>query len=475
MAPWSGIASARPLTGGPLDVLLVNAYRLRDDRKWGRIEGPYAPLGPLYLAAALREAGIAVDYFDNAFQSSTAPFLRAMRVRRPRIVGIYTTIISSNGARELIALAKGAGTTVLVGGPDPTIQPELYLQAGADAVGMGEGERTIVESVQALLQGRDLEQVRGLALWRSGKVALTPPRERIADQDSIPFPARDLMPWDDYATMTRSQHGHSLLSVLTSRGCPHQCAWCAKPVFGNRYKARSVANVVTELLEVKESLRPDRIRIVDDVLTINRKRVLALCEGIESAGLDIPFECLSRVDQVDEEVLTALRNAGCTLIYFGVESGSQRVLDRMVKGISVGDVHRVMPLMKRLGLAAHWFLIYGYLGEELTDVQQTIDLVRTHDPESFSITLAYPLKGTPFYDEVAPTMKAEHWTTSHANRMMFDRRYGRAFYRGSILATHLAARSSRLARRHPGALSTALDSSVRSSSAALLRLLAKEA
>ena len=475
MAAWSGTASARPLRGDPLEVLLVNAYRMRDDRKWGRIEGPYAPLGPLYLAAALQQQGISVDYFDNAFQTSTTPFLQALRTRRPRIVGIYTTIISATGATNLIGLAKAAGTVVLAGGPDPTIEPERYLRAGADAVGMGEGEHTIVELAQTLLSGGSLEEVPGLALLKGGEVVQTSSRERIADQDSISFPARELMPWCDYSAATRAQHGHSLLSLLTSRGCPHQCAWCAKPVFGNRYKARSVPNVIEELQVIKERQAPDRIRIVDDVLTINRKRVLALCEAIEAAKIGIPFECLSRVDQVDEEVLTALRNAGCTLVYFGVESGSQRVLDRMVKGISVNDVHRVMPIMKKLGLSAHWFLIYGYPGEELQDVEQTIDLVRAHDPESFSITLAYPLKGTPFYDEVAPTVRAEHWTTSHANRMMFDRRYSRAFYRGSILATRLAAESARLQRRRPGPLSSAVDASVRAGSAAMLRLLAEEA
>ncbi len=445
-----------------MDVLLANSYHLVHDRKGERIEGPYAPLGPLYLAAVLRERGFDVGYHDGTFSAGYHEFEERLRRERPTVVGVYNTVISRRSALAMIAIARKLGVPVVSGGPDPSVAPEVYLAAGADAVGVGEGEFTAPELVEAFRGERELASVAGIAYRDAGEVKATVPRPRVDDLDRLPFPARDLIDWRKYEAATRRYHGKSQLTIMTSRGCPFECTWCCKPIFGRKYRHRSPESVAAEFRHVKETYRPDSIRIADDVFTIDKKRAVAICERLIADDAAVPFEALTRVDLVTESVLDALKAAGCWRIYYGVESGSQRVLDSMKKGITIEQVHRVSGWMKARGIEQYWFLMYGYPPEDAPDIVATLRLLRRHLPEAWGITVAYPLPKTEFFDLVASRMDGQPvaWERTRDNKVLWDNDFGSMFYKGAIYGAHAVYRASRLARDRPSAVTRALDRAV---------------
>jgi len=444
-----------------VDFLLANSYFMAYDRKDERIEGPFAPLGPLYIAACIREAGLTPAFFDGTNARGLADFRVRIDADRPQAVGIYSTVISRHVALSMADIAHGRGISVIAGGPDPSSAPEIYLKnAAVDAVAIGEGEVTGVELARHFSgDGHlDLRDILGLAFREDGHIMKTGPRHFVEDLDTIPYPARDLVDWPAYEAVTRRFHGVSQTTVMTARGCPFQCTWCCKPIFGAKYRHRTAKNVVGEMLELRRQYRPEMIRFADDIFTINRKKFLELADEIERADAQIPFECLSRVDLVDREVLERLRDIGCRKILYGVESGSQRVLDSMKKGITVEEIHEISQLTRELGIQQYWFLIYGYPPEDIHDLRMTIDMVRRLQPDDYGITVAYPLPQTEFYETVRNTMRPEeHWTMTRDNVVLYKNMYGSLFYKAAIYGTHLVYRTKRAAIRHPNILAKAID------------------
>ncbi|MEK6988160.1 MAG: radical SAM protein [Candidatus Thermoplasmatota archaeon] len=443
------------------DLLLANSYFMAYDRKDERIEGPFAPLGPLYIAASLRKEGLKPAFFDGTHARSLQDFGNTLDAVRPRAVGLYATVISRDVALKMAHMAQARGIPVVAGGPDPSSAPHVYLQGGhVDAVARGEGEVTGIELARhfAGLGSGDLHEIQGLSIMEHDSLVHTPDRPYVQDLDSVPYPARDLVDWPAYAETTRRFHGASQTTVMTARGCPFRCTWCCKPIFGEKYRHRSAKNVVGEMLELKERYKPDMIRFADDIFTINRKKFLELADAIEAADAQIPFECLSRVDLVDREILERLRDIGCRKVLYGVESGSQRVLDSMKKGTTVEEVHEISRLTRKLGIEQYWFLIYGYPPEDVHDLRLTVDMVRRLQPDDYGITVAYPLPKTEFYETVRHSMReGEHWRMTRDNVVLYKNRYGSWFYRAAIYGTHFVYRSKRAAMRHPNALTKAID------------------
>lgn len=451
----------RPEAEGRPDLLLANSYFMEYDRKNERIEGPFAPLGPLYIASCLRAAGLRPAFFDGTHAAGVRDFAAALDSQKPRAVGIYSTVISRDTALKMADLAGRRGIPVVAGGPDPSSGPEIYLRSGhVDAVARGEGEVAGVELARHFAQSdpADLHDIPGLSFRENGDIVSTADRPYIMDLDTVPYPARDLTDWRAYAATTRRFHGVSQTTVMTARGCPFRCTWCCKPVFGEKYRHRSAGNVVGELLELKQRYRPEMIRFADDIFTINRRKFLELADAIETAEAQIPFECLSRVDLVDEEVLRRLKDIGCRKILYGVESGSQRVLDAMKKGITVEEVHEISRLTRRLGIEQYWFLIYGYPPEDVHDLRLTIDMIRRLQPDDYGITVAYPLPRTEFYETVRHSMReGEHWRMTRDNVVLYNNKYGSWFYRAAIYGTHLVYRTARAASHSPRSLAKAID------------------
>jgi anaerobic magnesium-protoporphyrin IX monomethyl ester cyclase len=423
-----------------IDILVVNPLILSQDPVEQRLMTPYFPLGLLYLAATLREAGYSVDVYDGMFQTDPAQFVQALDRLEPAIVGISALSTVRASALELAALAHARGCLVLLGGADPTARPESYLEHRSgneyvvDLVVVGEGEETILE-LMPILQSRAetplLDEVRGLAYRDAeGKTVRTASRPLRRDIDQIPFPARDMIDWAAYRRAWTSRHGFWSLSVITTRGCPYACAWCQKGVFGKSFRARSPQSVATEIREIKERYQPDQLRIVDDVTGIDRRWVKAWRDALIEQDAVIPFECLSRVDLIDRELLGWLQEAGCVRISFGAESGSQRVLDAMTKGTKVDQILRAARLCHEMGIEVYFYIMVGYPGETWADIQLTAKLLRETMPDEFSSTIAYPLPGTLFYDQVRERLaQAADWRYTAENRLLYRGQFNTRFYR----------------------------------------------
>ena len=423
-----------------VDLLLVNPLFLTEDPVEQRLMTPYFPLGLLYLAATARDAGYDVAIFDGMFHSSDEAFLAALAREQPRVVGIGVLATVRAAALRLADLAHRHGATVVVGGADPTGRPESYLRherdghRPVDVVVVGEGEQTLLELLPRLLApdpaGEDLAGVEGLAyLQPDGQMMATPARAHCTDLDSLPLPARDLIDVEAYRRAWRGRHGLFSLSIIATRGCPYGCKWCQKSVFGRSFRPRSPEAVAAEMQVLKEQYHPDQLRIVDDVMGIDRQWVRAWHKAVLERDAVVPFECLSRVDLMDEELVRLLKEAGCVRIAFGAESGSQKVLDAMNKGTRVAQIRQAAGLCRRFGIETYFYLMLGYPGEAWSDIRQTVELLKETRPDMFSSTIAYPLPGTEFYEDVKHRLlDMPDWDYTAENRLLFQRQYSTPFY-----------------------------------------------
>jgi radical SAM superfamily enzyme YgiQ (UPF0313 family) len=423
------------------DLLLVNPLFLCEDPVEQRLMTPYFPLGLLYLAAVARQAGYSVALFDGMFaQRGDEAFVDILAREQPRVVGISVLATVRAAALRLAGLADRYGAMVIAGGADPTSRPETYLRHEVDGrkpvdlVVVGEGEETLLEVLPHLMGGKPVDGLGGVAglafLGVRGNMIQTPARRHCADLDSLPLLARDLIDVEAYRRAWCRKHGLFSLSLITSRGCPYGCTWCQKSVFGRSLRLRSPEKVAEEMRLIKEQYHPDQIRIVDDVLGIDRRWVRAWREAVLTQDAVVPFECLSRVDLVDDELIGLLRDAGCRRIAFGAESGSQKVLDAMDKGTRVEQIRQAAALCRAHGIETYFYVMVGYPGEEWADLLKTADLLTQARPDAFSSTIAYPLPGTRFYEEVAERLlDSPDWDYTAENRLLFERGFSTQFYR----------------------------------------------
>src|SRR5581483_3977410 len=331
------------------------------------------------------------------------------------------------------------------GGPDPTGKPEAYLrhtnaqgQRVVDLVVWDEGEVTIVELMNHLTgrNGADLislRQIKGLRFLNDqGELESTPRRPPIDDPDTIPFPSRDLIDMEVYKRHWTAAHGYWSLSIINTRGCPYACTWCQKGIFGRSYRSRSAANAAEEMRLIKEQYGPDQIRVVDDITGVDRQWVFEWRDEVVKRDAAIPFECLSRVNLVDVPMLTALKEIGCRKIYFGSESGSQKVLNAMKKGTKIEQIYRAVEACRAVGIHIYFFMMVGYPGEEMEDLRQSVKMLVETQPDTFSTTIAYPLPGTEFYQQVRDRIMhdSEDWAFTAENKLLFERgKYNTLFYR----------------------------------------------
>ena len=436
------------------DITLVHPLFIDKDPIEKKIMTPYFPLGLLYLAAVLQRRGYAVEFYDCAFRHDYAEFEDYMRRVRPPVVGITALITVRRHALKLADIAHRYGAKVILGGPDPTGIPERYLyyqgtndEYPVDAVVFDEGELTIQEVADHLLQKpgsiSDMQDIAGLRLrGEQGEVVATAPRPLISDLDALPSPARDLVDWQPYKDAWQEAHGYWSLSLINTRGCPYECAWCQKAVFGRTYRSRSVVNVAEEMLLIKETYSPDQLRIVDDITGVRKAWVSHWRDEVLAREAVIPFECLTRVNLATEDMLGALKEMGCKKIFLGAESGSQKVLDAMNKGAKVHQINRAAALCKQLDIDTYFFMMVGYPGEDWDDLQSSVKLLRETLPEEFSTTIAYPLPGTKFYEQVRERMVFDtdwevDWDYTAENRLLYQRdRYNTLFYRWVIRWFH---------------------------------------
>jgi anaerobic magnesium-protoporphyrin IX monomethyl ester cyclase len=384
------------------DLLLTHGYFMYEDPKELQILKPYPPLGILYICSHLRQKGFDVDVYDSTF-SSREDLFRYLRTQRPGILGIYANLMTRKNVVEILAVAREANWRTIVGGPEPGAYTLEYLQAGAEFVVMGEGELTMEELLSALLAKtpKHALQIPGLVfLDEGGLLRQTAARAQISNLDAQPWPARDAIDIPRYVKTWRDAHGQGSVSFITARGCPFKCRWCSHQVFGQTHRRRDPRLVVDEVEWLLNTYSPDMVWAADDVFTIHHGWLRDYAAEMKRRGLKIPFECITRADRFNPEVADLLSELGCFRVWIGSESGSQRILDRMERGVRIEQVQQATELCRSRGIQSGMFLMWGYEGEELSDIEATVEHVKRSQPDIFFTTVAYPIKGTPYFAQV---------------------------------------------------------------------------
>lgn len=414
-----------------MDLLLTHGYFLEEDAKEQAIMKPYVPLGILYLASYLRSRNLDVEVFDTTF-ASRKDLLEVLQSGKPSILGVYANLMTRPSVVRILQAAKEAGWKTIVGGPEPASYIDEYLAAGADVVVIGEGEITLEELVPILRSGlfHLLDRVNGIAFRRDdGSVQRTPPRAQIPDIDVQPWPSRESVEIERYLRTWRQNHGTGSVSLITARGCPYECQWCSHAVYGRTHRRRKPSSVVDELEWILHRYRPDMIWMADDVFTIHHGWLSQYAAEMKRRGFRVPFECISRADRLNPQAVELLSELGCFRIWIGSESGSQRILDAMRRGVSVEQVQLAVQLCKANGIATGMFLMWGYEGEELADIEATIDHVKRSAPDVFLTTIAYPIRGTPYFEKVADRVTSlKAWAEGSDRDFRIRGRHSRRFY-----------------------------------------------
>lgn len=431
------------------DILFTHSYFLRFDPKEHRAMMPYPPLGTLYAAGLARSLGFSVALFDSMLGESEEEFQAAVLRHHPRIVVIYdddfnylTKMCLSRmrtAAFSMAGFAKAAGCIVVAHGSDSVDHLPEYFGNNVDFVICGEGERTLAELLQALLgPGDDPGTIPGLAYMADGVLKRTAPRTVLRELDALPLPARDLVDFERYRKLWTRHHGYFSVNIVTTRGCPFHCSWCAKPLYGQVYNSRSPRNVVEEMALLKKTYSPDHLWFCDDIFGLKPGWIAEFSELVVAHDAMIPFKCLARVDLLLKgDTVDHLRKAGCRSVWVGAESGSQKILDAMEKGTTVEQIYAASKRLKRAGIQVGFFLQYGFPGESREDIALTWKMLKECKPDEIGISVSYPLPGTKFYNDVREQLGIKHnWEDSQDLALLFQGTYVPDFYRALHRVTH---------------------------------------
>ena len=418
-----------------MKLILTHGYFLNEDPAEQRIMKPYPPLGILFISAYLKENGIDNKIFDTTF-SSKSELKKFLVNENPDCVAIYVNLMTKLNVLEIINFIKSNNSTkntkVILGGPEVRYNATDLLDHGADFVVIGEGEESTLELVRRLQQKSNtlFEDITGVGFKDvSGKIVFNPERKLISDINLLPFPNRDGIDLTKYQDSWKKRHGQDAISVSTMRGCPYTCRWCSRAVYGLTYRRRSPLKVVEELREIKTHYNPDTIWFVDDVFTISHKWLSEFNVELKKNNLKIKYECITRADRMNEEVIKTMKESGCFRVWIGAESGSQRIIDVMDRRVKVEQVSEMIKLARKHGIEAGTFIMLGYPGETEKDIEETINHLKKSNPNHFTITVAYPIKGTEFFEEIeTDQVNAFDWEKNTDRDRDFLRTYPKKYY-----------------------------------------------
>ena len=368
----------------------------------------FPPLGLGYIAAFLKQKNISVEIVDCTFLTKEEALKKIVK-SKPNIIGIQSMYSMRDTSLELARVLKGQCNLLVAGGALPTINPELFLP-DFDVVVVGEGEQTMLELVNMLIEGGSLAEISGIVYKNkeTSQVIRTSPRPLISDLDLLPFPSRDLFNNVSYKNYYYRKFGYKTTAILTSRGCPFDCDFCSKPIFGNEFRSRSASKIVDEIESVI-SFGYDRIWFADDCFTLNRGRLIEVCDDIIDRKLRIGWECLSRVDTFDSEIAEKMKKAGCLRIFFGIESGNDFVLRIMKKQITTRQASIAIQICKKKGIKAGAFFILGYPGENYQTILDTVKFASSLPLDYLSFTLPYPIPGTALFERIKKELALDEW------------------------------------------------------------------
>ncbi|WP_456469206.1 B12-binding domain-containing radical SAM protein [Archaeoglobus sp.] len=364
-----------------------------------RLDISTPPLGLGYLAAVLRKEGFKVRIIDDMVENLSFDAL-LKRLKKSIMVGITSTTPTFNSALRYARRIKEAlpDIFVILGGVHVTFRPlDAVKNSFVDAVCIGEGEETVVEVAERVEVGKTLEDVKGVVYRSGNEIVDNGPREFIKDLDSLPFPAYDLMPLERYSLF--GEHLEQF-PVITSRGCPFACRYCSSSLFmGHRFRARSAENVVDEIEWLVGDFNAKHIAFSDDTFTLSRRRVEAICNEIKRRGIDIEWSCSSRVDTINEDMLKKMKEAGCSAIYYGVESASEKILNFYRKRIDFENVKRAVELTKKYDIMVICSFIIGAPMEKKEDMKATLKFALKLNPDYAQFSILTPYPGTEIYEE----------------------------------------------------------------------------
>jgi anaerobic magnesium-protoporphyrin IX monomethyl ester cyclase len=361
--------------------------------------GHNPPLGLLYVAAYLEQfSAHRVEVLDaQAEELSYEALKEEIVLRRPDVVGLTAMTFTLLDVIETARLVKeiNPATPVVLGGPHVHLYPQETLDIPeVDYLVLGEGEVAFAEMLDRIGDPAGLAQVEGIAFNNNGERVITSIRALEYDLDALPFPARHLTPYKKYSSVIAKRA--PITTIFTSRGCPHKCIFCDRPHLGKQFRARSAKNVVDEMEEcVNIGIR--EFLVYDDTFTIQRQRVLDVCDEIVRRKLDIGWDIRARVNTVDGEMLRKLRRANCERIHYGVEAGTDRVLKILQKGITLEQARWAFHITKKAGISTLAYFMVGSPTETREDIMETIGLAKSLGPDFVHITIVTPFPGTQLY------------------------------------------------------------------------------
>jgi radical SAM superfamily enzyme YgiQ (UPF0313 family) len=442
------------------DILLTHSYFLHFDPKQLRAGTPYPPLATLFAAAVLKQQGYQLTFKDTMFDRNTSGVINQVKQLQPRMLVIYddgfnylTKMCLTNmreAAFDMIVAAKATGCVVVVSASDATDHPEQYLAQGADYIIAGEAEQTLQDLAAYVLRCEGhIDAINGLIYQRDETVVRTAKRENLRNLDELPLPAWDMLDVVPYRKMWMQHKGYFSLNLVTTRGCPFKCNWCAKPIYGNRYNSRSPEHVVKEIKLVQLLFGVQHFWFADDIFGLKPAWVKRFAELVKQENLHFRFKIQSRVDLLlEEDNIRDLAAAGADEIWVGAESGSQKILDAMDKGTQVAQIEEATRLMKEYHIKPCFFLQFGYPGEQEKDIRLTIDMLKRLMPHDIGISVSYPLPGTKFYDNVKTQLSTkQNWTDSDELLVMFKGTYPADFYKHLQRLVHYRFRAWKALQR----------------------------
>ena len=369
----------------------------------------YVPIGLAYLAAVVERAEHDLAVIDcPALGMDQNALKKKLEAFQPDLVGVTSMTPTIQSALRSTRIVKEAcpDATVVIGGPHATFMDQQLLndESSIDVVARGEGEETILELAQTTTGSKKLQDVQGITFRNGREIIQTPSRPTIKNLDDLPYPAYNHFALEKYYIF-----GKLFLPVITSRGCPFQCAFCTTSrILGKEYRARSPKNIVDELEHIKNTYHADLFTFYDDTLTLDKGRIFKICDEIKARRINIPWDCQTRVDQVSREILKKMKESGCQQVFFGVESGCQTILDAVNKRTTVEQNEKAILMAKEAGLFVSISIMLGYPGETPDMLKQTLEFIRRAEPDDVFLCVATPYPGT----ELRRVVEEKGWKMS---------------------------------------------------------------
>jgi len=438
-----------------MKLLIGHSYFLKFDPKLHEAMRPYPPLGTMLAAAQARDAGHDVVLFDAMLADSTGEWADMLAEHRPDAAVIFEDNFNylskmcllnmRDAAFEMLGAARATGCRTAVCGSDATDNVASFLDAGAEVVIRGEGDATLLELLDRWQAGASFTDVAGISYAGDQAIEATEDRRNMKGLDDLPFPARDLIDMDHYRRVWTDRHGHFSVNLVTTRGCPYHCNWCAKPIWGQRYNARSPKDVVDEIVMLDELYSPDHLWFADDIVGLKPGWIAEFADLMQANDVVRPFNALSRPDlMVKGDTAEQFGRAGAEFVWIGAESGSQTVLDAMEKGTQVEQIIEAADRVHAAGYKIAFFIQFGYPGEALEQIEQTLQLIWRAKPDDVGVSVSYPLPGTPFHERVVEQLgETRNWRDSDDLAMLFEGPYSTEFYRFLHHRLHLEYRARR--------------------------------